>query len=317
VLEGTNLARYTYVANSPLVGQIAFSNRVSSQWHLRMSTVKQYDYLNRLTFVGSTPASGVGSDAPPLPSFTYTYNNANQRVRVNLADGSYWLYEYDALGQVISGRRYWPDGTPVAGQQFEYGFDHIGNRTQTKAGGDENGWNLRTATYTANLLNQYTSRTVPGYVDILGVALATKTVTVNGQAAYRKLEYFRRELSVNNASAPAWEGVTVSATCEPSVTGRVFVPRTPEQFSYDLDGNLTVDGRWNYTWDAENWLVMAESFPSEFNACRRGIVRTYDGERERILWVLRRQGHNWVSRKRREFRSGIVGSVKAGWSTST
>ena len=38
--------------------------------------------------------------------------------------------------------------SPVAGQQFEYAFDDIGNRTQTKAGGDENGWNLRPAGYT-------------------------------------------------------------------------------------------------------------------------------------------------------------------------
>ena len=28
------------------------------------------------------------------------------------------------------GKRYWNDWTPVAGQQFEYGFDDIGNRTR-------------------------------------------------------------------------------------------------------------------------------------------------------------------------------------------
>ena len=54
-------------------------------------------------------------------SFSYVYNNANQRTRATLADGSYWLYEYDSLGQVRSGKKYWADGTPVAGQQFEYG----------------------------------------------------------------------------------------------------------------------------------------------------------------------------------------------------
>ena len=48
------------------------------------------------------------------------------------ADASYWIYQYDTLGQVISGKRFWPDGTPVAGQQFEYGFDDLGNR-QTAA----------------------------------------------------------------------------------------------------------------------------------------------------------------------------------------
>ena len=94
------------------------------------------------------------------------------------------------------------DGTPVAGQQFEYGFDDIGNRTSTAAGGDGSGTGLRAASYTPNRLNQYTSRTVPGAVDILGVANPTAAVTVNGVSADRKGEYFRRELGVTNASAP-------------------------------------------------------------------------------------------------------------------
>ena len=51
-----------------------------------------------------------------------------QRTRVTHADGSYWIYQSDTLGQVTSGKRFWADGTPVAGQQFEYGFDDIGNR---------------------------------------------------------------------------------------------------------------------------------------------------------------------------------------------
>jgi len=42
---------------------------------------------------------------------------------------------YDNLGQVTSGKKYFADGTPVPGQQFEYGFDDIGNRSSTKAGG--------------------------------------------------------------------------------------------------------------------------------------------------------------------------------------
>jgi hypothetical protein len=81
----------------------------------------------------------------------------------------------------------------------------VENRTGTKAGGDENGVGLRSASYSANLLNQYTSRDVPGAVDVMGIAFATNTVTVNGQGVYRKGEYFRKELSVNNASAPVWQ----------------------------------------------------------------------------------------------------------------
>jgi len=87
-------------------------------------------------------------------------------------------------------------------------FDTIGNRTQTEAGGDQNGANLRVANYTNNTLNQITSRDVPGYVDVMGDALATNSVTVNGQTAYRKNEYYRQQLSVANTSAAVWQSVT-------------------------------------------------------------------------------------------------------------
>ena len=40
-------------------------------------------------------------------SYAYSYNQANQRTQTTLADGSYWVYQYDQLDQVISGRRFW------------------------------------------------------------------------------------------------------------------------------------------------------------------------------------------------------------------
>jgi RHS repeat-associated protein len=40
-----------------------------------------------------------------------------------------------------------------------------------------------------------------------------------------------------------------------STTGHLYVAQEPEQFAYDADGNLTNDGRWAYTWDAENRLI--------------------------------------------------------------
>jgi len=238
-------ATYAYAPNSALISQVVFKQAGTT----RLTTTKQHDYLNRLTQIQSAPSasSAVGS--------SYVYNNANQRVRSTLADGSYWLYEYDSLGQVRSGRKYWANQTPVAGQQFEYGFDDIGNRTFTKAGGDENGVNLRYAGYTPNRLNQYTSRDVPGAVDVMGLSFATNTVTVNSQAAYRKGEYFRKEVSLSNGSTPVWQAITVAATGQSAVTGNAFVPKTQEIFYHDADGNLTNDGRWTYTWDAENRLV--------------------------------------------------------------
>jgi len=42
----------------------------------------------------------------------YAYNAANQRSQATLADGSYWVYQYDNLGQVTSGKKYWSDASP-------------------------------------------------------------------------------------------------------------------------------------------------------------------------------------------------------------
>src|SRR5438094_5615809 len=152
-----------------------------------MTTTKQYDYLNRLLSISSSPSS---SSSLPI-SYAYAYNDANQRTRVGLTDGSFWIYQYDALGQVTSGKKYWADGTPVPGQQFEYGFDDIGNRTSTKAGGDQSGAGLRPAGYSANSLNQYSNRTVPSAFEVIGIANASSSVGVNSSAAdYRRGEYF-------------------------------------------------------------------------------------------------------------------------------
>lgn len=241
-----NSATYSYLANSRLVGQIVFTNGTSRS----MTTTKQYDYLNRLTQMSSTPS---GASSVPA-TFNYQYNAANQRTMDTLVDGSYWVYQYDSLGQVKSGKKYWPNGTLVAGQQFGYTFDDIGNRKQTTAGGDASGSSLRTANYSANDLNQITNRDYPGTNDIVGVALVTNSVTVNGQTTYRHGEYFWATVQTNNTVSPQWMGVTVASGGSTN-TGNLYFPKTQEQFSYDADGNLTNDGRWSYIWDGENRLI--------------------------------------------------------------
>ena len=261
-------ATYTYVANSPLVLQISYKAGSIT----RMTMTNQFDYLNRLTRKSSLPS---GASAV---SFNYVYNSANQRTYVTNADGSFWAWTYDNLGQVQSGKKYWSDGTPVAGQQFAYGFDDIGNRRTASRGGDQSGANLRQASYTVNNLNELNQRTVPGYVDVMGSAASNANVMVKTTfsyqnwygMAYRKGNYFRAESTVDTSGIGAWLSINSIAVLpgganpdtQSNVVGNVFVPKTPELFVYDLDGNLTSDGRWNYTWNAENRLVkMAVNTP--------------------------------------------------------
>ena len=271
--DGTVSATYLYLANSPLVDQISFKQGTTPV----MTTTKTHDRLNRLLSVASAPS------ASSAVASGYSYNDANQRTRRSEADSTYWVYGYDPLGQVKSGKRYWQDGTAVAGQQFEYTHDNIGNRTSTRAGGDENGQNLRTASYQRNLLNQYTSREVPGGLDVMGAALPGLTVSVNTQAPYRKGEYFRKELAVANPAGPVWQAITVATNGLAAVGGNVWVPRTPEAFACDLDGNLTSDGRWNYTWDGENRLV-------------RMVAITVVGPQQRLDFAYDHQGRRITKR---------------------
>jgi hypothetical protein len=192
-------ATYSYVANSPLVGQITFANGAVQ----RMTTTKQYDYLNRLTQIASQSSAPI----PPV-SFNYNYNAANQRSTNLLVDGSYWVYQYDSLGQVTSGHKHFRDNTPVPGQEFDYSFDTIGNRTQTQAGGDQKGANQRVAGYSANNLNQITSRQYPGAADVIGAALAHDqfvqqriSPVANANGRQRQFQYIRRHLCAQHSGA--------------------------------------------------------------------------------------------------------------------
>ena len=284
VTNGSDSVLYTYLANSSLLTNVLFKHGTTNV----MTTTKVYDNLNRLTSISSvTSVSSV-----VVSSHTYLYNSANQRIKATLQDGSYWEYAYDSLGQVTNAVKKWSDNVLVAGQQFGYAYDSIGNRTSAKSGGDQNGLGLRSSTYTPNSLNQYTERTDPGSFDVLGTAQSNATVTVNNLATYRKSDYFWKELSVNNSSSAIYTNVSVvgvknlvGTNQEDAVTtiaGSEFVPKTPEAYTYDLDGNLTGDGRWTYAWDGENRLTSVESLTNGPTASKRKVEWTYDYQGRKI-----------------------------------
>jgi len=91
------------------------------------------------------------------------------------------------------------------------------------------GANPRTAAYSANFLNQYSWRDVPGAADILGIANPTAAVTVNGVNATRQGEYFWRAVPVDNTSAWSFgttgRGAAFASRFGPTPT--VAAPRTP------------------------------------------------------------------------------------------
>ncbi len=280
ISDGTNSATYTYLANSPLVSQIVFANNGTT----RMTTAKQYDYLNRLTSINST------TNSVAVASFNYAYNNANQRLNVTNMDASYWTWQYDNLGQVTSGVKRWSDNSLVAGEQFGYAFDTIGNRTSAQFGGDQNGNGLLSANYTANLLNQYSQRNIPSAVDFIGAATNTATVSVNNLATTRHGTFYRAELGLNNSTNPVFQFVTNLAVLNrgtntdivTNISGNVYLPQNPESFTYDADGNLKTDGRWTYYWDGENRLVALTNISGVPGAAAMGLSFVYDYRSRRV-----------------------------------
>lgn len=159
----------------------------------------------------------------------------------------------DSLGQVTNVVRRWSDNAPVSAQQYGYAFDDIGNRKTAAVGGGAGVPPAAVSSYSANLLNQYESRTVPVSVDVTGLATNAATVTVNNQVTTRHGDYFHAQVSTPNTTAPVYRnlgtvGVLKNAGSNrmdivATKTGTVFVAQSPEQFTHDADGNVTSDGR--------------------------------------------------------------------------
>ena len=151
----------------------------------------------------------------------------------------------NARGEVTGGTH------PKPGRNFAYGYDAIGNREGPA--------------YTANALNQVAQRTVPGVLEVRGSVAGGVNglgALIDGQPAPLSGRDFYRALSVDNSAAAVWKSVDIWAwgdndgqEVETHETRRGLVPKTPEVFEHDADGNLTKDGQWCYQWDAENRLV--------------------------------------------------------------
>ncbi|MDT9206552.1 hypothetical protein, partial [Limnospira sp. PMC 1243.20] len=164
---------YTYQENRNLLSTLDQGGIQSVSWH--------HDPLSRLTDIITT------IDHTVISSHEYSYNDANQRNRAELADGSYWEYSYDELGQVTGGVKKDSGGTPIPGYSFGYTFDDIGNRKTSVE-------NSHTTTYAPNLLNQYTNINRPAIAHLRGDRESTDiSISVNNQtgAQYAGLLWYK------------------------------------------------------------------------------------------------------------------------------
>jgi RHS repeat-associated protein len=211
-----------------------------------------------------------------------------------------WNYRHDARGQVTSGdKKFLTGGEFAAGLQTEYAYDMAGNRTSKGQGGSAGaveGTGVRPTTYAAaNALNQYSSITHPSsggttWIDVAGQRSSSlETIKVNATvAAYQQDPVnglsFRREVTVSpNTHNTLTVTSTIGGATTTLDTGYVFVPLTAETLTYDADGNLRSDGRWLYTWDAENRLkTLSKQNPASAPNYTWTYTFLYDGLSRRI-----------------------------------
>ena len=122
----------------------------------------------------------------------------------------------------------------------------------------------------------------------MGLAKDYAQVEVNNSVAGRKGTYFRSEVSVSNDSRAEYQSIDAEVSCggqQSTESGSTFVPKTSEIFAYDANGNLTSDGRWNYTWDVENRLIkMATESGVAVTIKKKGnSPRKYTKQRDRSM----------------------------------
>ena len=209
-----------------------------------------HDRMQRLRGIVTANASGTA-----LSRHGYTLDDAGRRKTATRENGQRWDYGYDTLGQVTSAVKKFPSEVAIPGHTFGYGYDGIGNRTSASHGGTGTA-----VTYTPNALNQYASVATQGGRFILGEAPAANAVTVNGLTAARAggLGFYWQQLTASNASAPVWSNDTVVSNGV-TLSGRTWTPAAIVAPTYDEDGNLKSDGRWDYLWDAENRLIQMKA----------------------------------------------------------
>lgn len=242
---------YSYTSGSNLIAAIS----ATSGWTETMTYEAHRDLMTSIVGqYGSTVKA----------QFDYAYDTLGRRTSVTdsgeifsrySASALTTRYAYNDRSEVTEAKSYnttnpADTSSPLLGRSFTYDFDNIGSRTTSAVDGSS-------TSYTNNALNQLTARAAPSSTDVTGLAPASATVTVNGSTASRQGDYYYKNVAAG--STPLWQSLTASSSLGGSFTRSVYVPTAPQNFTYDDDGNLTDDGRWYYTWDAENRLVSMET----------------------------------------------------------
>ena len=170
-------------------------------------------------------------------------------------------------------------------EKLSYGYDAASNLSKRTN-------NLLVQTFNVNTLNQLSTATRSGTLTVAGAATTPATsVTVNGLTAslYQDKSFakdgFTAATGNNTFTAITADGTGRTATNILTVN----LLADPVSFTYDLNGNLTSDGRRTFDYDDADQLIrvtVANSWKTEF---------TYDGlQRLRFRKEFTWNGSSWV-----------------------
>jgi len=290
VAAGGQTFNYSYTSSSNLISTVANSalNYTDSRTY---ETYHDWTTERKTTW-GSTPVTKAQFDynEDDMGRTTAVTKTGELFGRYNHAatPGLKTSYGYSDRSEITSETSADLDSTPVniAGRQdTNYAYDNIGNRTSFTH-------NSHTVSYTPNAVNQYDHRDVAGYFDVAGAAPgSTVTITTHGgggstDTASRNGQYFFDAYAMSNSGGSVYSQLDITDNTTPTpYTGSTdaFVAKTTEGFVYDADGNLSSDGRWDYTYDSENHLITVQTdaaeAPSALPAQKLTFLYDYLGRR--------------------------------------
>lgn len=217
----------------------------------------------------------------------------------------YNVYKYNARSELESVALYAgntpsispPSTDELPGRRFEYRYDSIGNRKSAGATGSTSATSgVGDDDYMVNSRNQYEGRenNLVAITGTVGSAANAKVAVLGLASLTRKDLFWAGSVEPNNGSGPAMGQTTVYAARAGSGTGGKdlirkedrtwLVPQRYQVFRYDADGNMTEDGLWTYTYNAENQLVrMTTQLPTViYNFKRYQLDFKYDYMGRRI-----------------------------------
>lgn len=293
VSEGDLSASYQYHPASNLLKSATHRENTA----VRLVEARSYDALGMLSSIASL---GTGSATPVQRSYGYTRNGINQVTGVTREDDFDWVYGYDAKGHLETASRKLPNGTSLAGEQFGYTYDPLGNRLEATFGGGTGGTHSVAYTPAGGDVSQVDEIETPGVALVTGQASSTATVLVDGVSpSDRQGERFAHPVSVDNSTDPVLAVIPVTAEEGgqiDSATVKKLVPKASIFYDYDADGNVLSDGFFSYTWDAENRLLSVEtvSGAAPVGVAEVKVDFAYDYAGRRILrQAYRRVSGSW------------------------